>query len=419
MLTYALVFFLIPSFKETSLWFTGSFNYLWAMVFSLLFLFLIKKYWNKPIKWTHWTLGVFCLFLGWTNEAVVIPIGMVMGWYALINIKRIYQRAICPLILFYMIGVSLTVFSPAVIGNVAKAGDESSISLHNRLVTVGVTLIQLRVFWLFVLSLICLRYKNKRAFFLYLRQSWIVVCVVFCSLLVFFIADCHYDRVRYAIEVYSLLAFMALLEHYRIPKSITYVCYALGLTSMACSIIIVGYSKQNYSNYLYCHRQLLQKGTTVILTQTESIPEWVDSYVMRHVDFCKKDVWYFGCNKDRIVGASFGKDHVQYIPKVLYEDILNYSYKYNDFKDVEGCNLYARRVSADSLYHVKFNLRPYDYNKLFSLFRPVAKHISRYSSRVSTPRSSTVIQINNKYYMVIVKPVLKEERERIKSIECF
>ena len=163
MLTYALVFFLIPSFKETSLWFTGSFNYLWAMVFSLLFLFLIKKYWNKPIKWTHWTLGVFCLFLGWTNEAVVIPIGMVMGWYALINIKRIYQRAICPLILFYMIGVSLTVFSPAVIGNVAKAGDESSISLHNRLVTVGVTLIQLRVFWLFVLSLICLRYKNKRA----------------------------------------------------------------------------------------------------------------------------------------------------------------------------------------------------------------------------------------------------------------
>lgn len=418
-LTYALVFFLIPSFKETSLWFTGSFNYLWTMVISLLFLYLLKINWNKSITWTHWLIGLLCLFLGWTNEAVVIPVGMVVGWYALFNIRKIYKRAITPLIFFYLIGVALTVFSPAVISNVAKTGEGDGMSLSQRFITIGVALTQLRLFWLFVLGFIFLKFKNKESFSIYISRSWIYICIALCSILVFFIADCHYARVRYAAEIYSLLAFIALLEHCRIPKSLSLFGYALGLAAMICSIIIVGYSRINYSNYLYCHRQLSQPNKTIILTKTDSIPEWADSYVMRHVDFCKKDVWYYGCNKDRIVGAAYGKNYIQYIPKVLYDDILNNSKRYIDFNDVVGCNLYARQVSDDSLYRVKYNLHRYDYNKLFPLFRPVAKHISRYSSRVSTPRSSAVIKINNKNYLVIVKPVLQEERERIKSIECF
>ena len=420
-LTFSLILFLVPSFKETSLWFTGSFNYLWAVVFSLFFLLLLKVYWNNQIQRWHWVLGVLCLFLGWTNEAAVIPIGMVIGGYLLFNVRNIYGKAVFPLILFFLLGVALTVFSPAVLYDLGKqGGNNDSTSLIQRFVTVGVVFIQLRIFWLFILSLLYTKYWKRDVYKAYVKSSWLYVLIVLCSLWVFFIADCHYDRVRYAIEIYSLLALLALLNQITVSRTLIHLGYVLGVVALVYSSFLIHYSFANYQNYLDCKQQLLQPSKTLILTRTDSIPGWADSYIMRHVDFCKRDVWYNGCDNNFALAATYGKKEVSYFPKDLYDDIVMNPKKYNKFSTVENCGLYAKEVTAPNRkYHVKYQLSPYDFEKLPKVYKSIAKQINRYNSRISEPRNTAIVQIRNHYYLVIVKPVLQEERERVHHIECI
>jgi hypothetical protein len=420
-LSFSLILFLVPSFKETTLWFTGSFNYLWAIVFSLFYLYLLKVYWNNQIQWWHWVLGIICLFLGWTNEAVVIPIGMVVGGYLMYNIRHVYRQAFFPLALFFLLGVALTVFSPAVLYSLEKQGGESvGASLFHRFTTVGVVLTQLRIFWFFLLSLLYIRWKKGAIYSAYVKNSWLYVLVALFSLWVFFFADCHYNRVRYAIEIYSLLALLALLNQITVSRTMICAGYVLGIFALIYSSFLVYYSYANYQNYIDCKQQLLQPSKTLILTRTDSIPEWADSYIMRHVDFCKRDVWYNGCDNNSAVASTFGKKEVSYLPKDLYDDIVINPMKYNEFSTVDNCGLYAKEVmSPDRKYLVKYQLSSYDFEKLPIIYKNIAKYINRYNSRVSEPRNTAIVQIKNHYYLIIVKPILKEEKERVKYIECI
>lgn len=418
-LSFALIFFFVPSFKETTLWFTGSFNYLWSMVFTLAFLFLLKIYRRNSIKWWHWPLGFLCLFLGWTNEAVVIPVGIVIGVYLLFHIHNLYDKAVFPLIIFYMFGVALTVFSPAVLNNLGQQGEgNSSVSLIHRFVTVGVVFTQIRIFWIFILSLFIIKYWKKEVYTKFLKTSWMYVLIVICCIWVFFISNCHYARVRYAIEIYSLLALVVLINHLSLSRIVHRIVYSIGVIALFFSCFIIYYSFINYQNYLDCKQQLLLENNSLILTGTETIPQWTDSYIMRHVDFCKPDVWYNPCDKNAAVAATYGKKDVSYFPKKLYDDIVLNPMKYKEFGTVENCGLYAKQVAdPNCIYHVRYLLSPYKFDKLPLVYRIIAKHINRYSSRVSEPRNTAIIHIKNHYYLVIEKPILIEERERVNHIE--
>lgn len=413
-LSFALIFLLSPLFKETSLWFTGSFNYLWAVVAGLFYLVVFQRLERKDLSLKHWLLGIASILLGWTNEGIVIPISLALGIYSLIHIKRIAHSAVQPWILGFWVGTALTVFSPATLINATETGTSESLIGH--FMTVAVTLTQLRIFWIWIIgiiiSLIVNIQKNKD----YFHKYALICCATVFSLLVFFLADCHYPRVRYAMEIFSVIALLALLREYQWRRIKTLVTVVSLIISFGVSLPVLGQCRKNYLNYQDCLSQLKSPSQKLIILPHDDIPDCYNNYVLRHAVFCKRDVWYFAADKQNLEGALYKKDYVQYLPEELYHDIQKHPSKYLSPSTIDHCGLYACEVSRMGNYRVEYKLRPTQSSEVPFYLLPFYHHIERYSSNVDTPRNQAFVFVGKRLYLVMTAPILKEKRSRVEKV---
>ena len=413
-LSFALVFLLSPLFKETSLWFTGSFNYLWAIVAGLFYFAVFLNLEEKKVSLKYWLLGIGAIFLGWTNEGIVIPISVSLGIYFLLHFKRVIHSAAFPWILGFGFGTALTVFSPATLNNahetVAGGG------LTGRIFTVAVTLSQLRIFWIWVAGVIISSFANLQKTKRYFHKYTLICNATVCSLLVFFLADCHYPRVRYGMEVFSLIALLALIREYKFRRA-SYAVVALSIiASFGFSIPVLSECYKNYQINQQILTQLKTPGKTLILLPQDNIPDCYNNYVLRHATFCKRDVWYFAADKQMLEGALYGKKYVQYLPEELYDDITRHPEKYRVPATTDSCGLYAYETSKAENFNIQYILRPIQSSEVPFYFRPFYHHIERYFSLVDTPRNQTFVSIHGKCYLVMTAPILKEKRSRVEKV---
>ena len=413
-LSFALVFLLSPLFKETSLWFTGSFNYLWAIVAGLFYFAVFINLEEKKVSLKYWLLGIGAIFLGWTNEGIVIPISVSLGIYFLLHFKRILHSAALPWILGFWIGTILTVFSPSTLNKahetVAGGG------LTGRIITVAVTLSQLRIFWIWVTGIIISSFASLQKTKTYFRKYTLICNATVFSLLVFFLADCHYPRVRYGMEVFSLIAVLALLREYQWRRIKTLVTVVSLIISFGVSLPVLGQCRKNYLNYQDCLSQLKSPSQKLIILPHDDIPDCYNNYVLRHAVFCKRDVWYFAADKQNLEGALYKKDYVQYLPEELYHDIQKHPSKYLSPSTIDHCGLYACEVSRMGNYRVEYKLRPTQSSEVPFYLLPFYHHIERYSSNVDTPRNQAFVFVGKRLYLVMTAPILKEKRSRVEKV---
>ena len=108
----------------------------------------------------------------------------------------------------------------------------------------------------------------------------------------------HYDRLRFSSEMFSLLGLISCLSIYKIDIKLPRLSYLFLILSFGILVPITIYAHKNYNNYLYCKKQLELPGKTLILTKTDTIPDCINAYIMKHVDYGFKRVWYNACSKN-------------------------------------------------------------------------------------------------------------------------
>ena len=75
------LWFCLPEFYQTTLWETGSLNYLWMAVFQFAFLLpFVLKFWNKDFKFNSAFAIPLGLLAGWSNEAGASMILFITFW---------------------------------------------------------------------------------------------------------------------------------------------------------------------------------------------------------------------------------------------------------------------------------------------------------------------------------------------------
>lgn len=413
----ACLLFLSPAPKETLFWYDGSFNYLWSYVFVLVFLIILKYIWKEPSKVKYWLLGPLMILLGNVNEASTIPVCLVLGVYIISDIKNIHERAILPFSLFFFVGVGLNVFAPATFTRI-EAANGASTSILARCITVIVAILQSRLFWVWLVVLIYTLLRHKMLLKEYLQKYWFVtICIPF-SYTVFFLSDMHYDRLRFSAEMFSLLGLITWIDFYRIDSKYPKLSILFCLLSIGILVPITIYAHENYNNYHYCEKQLKEANKTIILTKTDTIPDLMNPYIMKHVDFGFKRAWYLACDPNheytQLMAKFYKKKELRYIPEDLYHDIQTNPDKYKQLATVPHCELMAIEVPTTKMVkNITFILKPAENIPIF--LKPIAKHINRFSAKTAKTTGYITMDINGHNYCLMVKP-LKELADRINDV---
>ena len=413
-----LILALMPAFGETFLWVSGGLNYLWTAFFVLGFLVLLRHYREDKLLGKHWLLMPIAFICGWTHEIMTLPVSMALGLYMLLHIRRIWGRAMLPLMLGFMMGTAMNVLAPATFVR-AGADDVADVAggLVGKVKSFVVSLSRLRIVWIFVLLSVVMYFRRKKAFCGFVHnQRWLLVITLF-SFLVVWLSGMSNARVRFGIELFTLMLLFVLLRQMGISRYEGTVQMCSFLLCVVFLVPILYYQKVNHDHFLYCKPQLENKDQLLILTPTDSIPDLWCYYLMKHVDF-GEDVYYLAADKEktmvRYMSAYYGKTGMCYLPEELYRDILARPVNYKDFHTLPYVNLYAKEINSNdnSDSKVRFELRPSVSSDIPIYARPISKYLSTYSVSSFSQNYTIKMEINGKNYIIVPTPI-KGMAERV------
>ena len=104
---FGLLFLVIKGFHGAMLWSIGTFNYLWVLVATCLFVLYINRVKDSPINVLSLLMLPVAVMVGWSHEALSLPLSVAMTVYMVRNRNNMVHSALLPVFLGYMLGTVL------------------------------------------------------------------------------------------------------------------------------------------------------------------------------------------------------------------------------------------------------------------------------------------------------------------------
>lgn len=234
LLIHFALWFLIPTFGQTTIWLTGSCNYLWTMTIMLLFLYLIRKDLNEHSILKNITILLLGIIAGWTNENT--SFGLITAIIGFMILKKYKHKKIsnyqkCALI-GNIIGFIILIIAP---GNFIRETyfQESTpfiAKIIQRIIDNTINFVNycLPLFIGIIILISIYMYKNKKinyTFIIFLIASFFTVYSMILS-------PTFPPRAWFGVIVFGITAFMILLyDIHDDNKLFKYVFYNLIIIS--------------------------------------------------------------------------------------------------------------------------------------------------------------------------------------------
>lgn len=415
--SFSVILLLYPSFKETALWMTGSVNYMWTSTFICIYLYIINKYKNEKIctKYIIWSIP--CILIGWTHEGITFPLSVSIIIYIIFNHKNIYKQAVFPLMIGFIIGVLLCAFSPATI---KKASIQNSAEISDFIVRcvsgVFFCVVNLKAFNTLICTiLILLIIKEKPWSWVkyFYKQNMIMCNAVFISFGLIFCLGCQYIRAATGIELFSIIIFFSVIKNYILQKIKVVICI---ISSVLYSIILY-YSIENYQEYKFILSQINNKKSGIILINEAYPPFYIETYILPYIEDHRKDIPFFrSCYNDIEninIATTFDCDSLAFVPKTIYNDIINNSDRINDIHKQKAYSIYVIPINGkmeDNITPVSYILAPTDFQQIPFYIRPMAHKMLRYTASEIPVARYGVISINGQKYLFVGKNAMIDNR---------
>lgn len=359
-IAFGLLFFVINGFGTSFIWLLGAFTYLWALVITLCFLLMIRTIESWKMSWKLLPLIPLSFLMGWTHEAIALPISCACFFYLFVNRKNIFYKASTYCMLAYMAGMLMIVTSPAL----WNRADIEGISLLQRIIAGGINLIfNVKISWILIATLLVLLFKNKSHLYdtiktyQYLFVAWIAALgiVVTCGTSI--------ERVGICADFLAMLIIMGIWQGERVIQwqgtIITLVC----ILSVIVAIPAIQLSYENYQNYLYHCTQLEDKDNRII--KVRQLPADMNTllkrisrrYVNPTIEFNYNCVYMaFDQHDINNKGAArlYNKTSVIFLPEEIIDNIYRDSTAYLHQETDEHQNLFIKQVQRKQVNDVTF-----------------------------------------------------------------
>ena len=208
-LLLAAIVYLLPFPGQTMLWLTGSINYFWTATFSFVIIYYILN--SKDITAKPWFLFLLFLcgiFVGWMNESISIGVSGGFFFFLIYNRKVLGSNKIS-LILGYLLGTALIIFSPGTFARAVSGGVNMEYSIIQFFTMRLVVIIQMLIkFPIMLIGLMVVSFQ------LYKRNYSLLGCIYLFTLLFLYLLGMDADRVFYGMSIISLILCMAFIREY-------------------------------------------------------------------------------------------------------------------------------------------------------------------------------------------------------------
>ena len=349
-LVFGLLFLVISGFYTGFIWLLGSMIYLLALVITICFLFLLRWLGERSMNWKLLPLIPLSFLMGWTHEAIALPLSAAWFLYLIFHYKTVFRQANAYCMLAYMLGMLMIIMTPAL----WNRADLGGITLSQRIFSGFFNIVfGLRISWILVLSLLILFFKNKKHFLevinhhKYLLTAWIVA--------VFIVFSCgiNIDRVPICADFIAMLMLLQLLQAERLKRYRLAAMLLIAFTTVMVAVPAIQLNAINYHHFQYHQQQLSKTDSHLIKVRQmqNSMNPWMKSIVKRYV-FQTIEFSFYNCYmafdkndiNNKAMAKLYHKQEVVFLPEDVMNRIEKDSTAYQTMESDENEKLYILQL---------------------------------------------------------------------------
>lgn len=417
-LSFGLLFIFIKDFGSGFIWLLGTIVYMWVLVFNTFFLIMLRWIDNKKISWKLLPLVIISFFIGWSHEAISLPLSIGFVAYMVLNIKGILQRTNTYCMLAYIAGMMMIVCSPALWSRTNIEG----ITLGSRIFSGCLNLVfSIRISWLLVLTLTIILLRSKETFINIIRKRIILFIAWITAIGIVFLCGINGDRISICADFLALLLVMSIWQGKFLQKHQPILFISIGILSILIAIPAIKLNYLNYQYYLY-HKSQLENDNNYVI-KVKQLPSDSSSlikllykrYVNPTVEFNFYNCYMAFDRNDinnKALAYQYNKDYVILLPEDIVDNIYNGAFLNNKLYTDNHNNLFIYKLKQrnEKVNKVVFKLGKEVELKFYQYllsYRDNEYELDKFNYET--------ININNNEYLVMTIPT-SNIRRRIKEI---
>ena len=401
---------LLPLFKDTFLWMTGSVNYLWSAAAVLLFLsiyeskrdLLVEN--NRSVAW----MLPLAVLMGWTHEGISLPLAISLLVFNLIDFRRSRHTWGFWLTLAFLIGACITAFAP---GNMVRssAAGESSLSTIGLKMLAGFTVFgQLKLVYLAMLLSLIMWFKNRSLFKDVISRNRHLLLAMLLSAGIVFVAGFTSARTAFGLELFSLIFALRLIGQWALKFSDK----VLNWCGIVLSVVLVGFYALLMSHTIPTWQETqrliaqIERTEDGIIGTREHDAGILSSYVRTMIsnDAAKNAINYDSQGWPLSIAATYHRDSLVFLPQAFFDDLAAHSEKYERLDFNTPFEFYVQRVDDQAaVSEVRMLLSPADFDSFPFFFRPIARRMNRYNTNEVIADKWATVKLLGKNYLLIKK----------------
>lgn len=403
-LTFLASLFLFSYPGQTIYWMAGALNYLWPMTFALYLLTIFEE----KQKYNTILLFTISLISAWFQEAIsiVLCISLIL---LMINDKNVRSINNIIIILGYILGTSLIVFSPGTLtrlsGNDVVHSGGFSFIIASKLLCLFESLKKLYIFWITIVLIIIYLFKTPINKFYYKYKLELIIWITnICFLLLLGFSK---ERVTIMLSIISyILCVRIFFDLFKIQ----------GLSSLSRYFLIATLIISSAYGILTCYQYnkwVKELENKIIKSSKKKVVLQYDKYDKQSRLFYPQEFTSnFNSVYNRKIAMYFEKDFVQVLTKKLYNEF----YEVDIAKDSQGINHFFITSTNKSQIYYYDKLHIYYFEipqvclandiKIIGLIKNNISNLSRHQKIIR----SFLNTLNNTTYSIPFQLVYKDDK---------
>lgn len=414
--TFGLLFLVIKDFGTGFTWVLGAIVYLWTLVFTMLFLIMLKWLGDKKVNWKILPLAVVSFFAGWSHEAIALPLSFSFILFFFLHRKHIFQRANTYCMIAYMTGELMILCSPALWNRANIDG----VTWMNRIFYGCINLLfGIRISWLLILSLVIILFRNKQHFKRIIKQQLYLLSAWLVAIGIVFVCGITAERVAICADFLALLLLVNVWQGPYLLKKQSGITITIALISTVVAIPAIQLNYLNYQNEHFHRLQLEQANHQPVKVRqlpadsNYFIKKITKRYVNPTIEFNFYNC-YMAFDKDdlnnKAVAKWFDKDYVVFLPEDVIEHIQHNETAYTTIGSDNHKKLFIYRLNRKNNPVSKVIFKLADDNTFYqNILFPSDNEYEL------DPFNYKTLDIDQHHYLVMTIPP-SNIRQRIKTI---
>ncbi len=404
-LTLTLVL-LLPRFKDTFLWMTGSVNYLWSATATLLFLLMHEKQQHQHIDKRLPVMLVAAFLLGWTHEGITLPLGAALVITHILSFKHSRSRQGLWLTLAFFAGSCMSALAP---GTIARSGLGSGItaSTIGLKVVAGFTVLgQLKIVYLALLVSVVAWITRREIVMNALRRDGFLLLAILFSCGIVLTSGLQSSRTAFGLELFSMIYLLRLvgdLIPLQRPAAWRWCGIGLSIGLMAFYGLLLRHTIPSWQESQRLIAQIERTDDGIIGTN-EHHAGFFSSYIctMLSPDSTVNAINYDPEGWPASIAATYHRDSLVFLPQSFLEDLRMHPDRFEKPVLSSPYQFFVQRIDDHAeINGVEFLLAPNDFTDIPFLFRPIAKKMSRYTdTTVATDKWVSLMLYGRRYLFI-------------------